>query len=40
MKFVRVDGRPLTELCPYTCGKCPHLPLTSTNLTKTVNSKN
>ncbi len=38
MKFLRVDGRPATELCPYTCGKCPHLlssPISTT--TKTVN---
>jgi len=38
MKFVRIEGRPATELCPYTCGKCPHLPSTSINtITKTVN---
>ncbi len=38
MEFLRVDGRPVTELCPYTCGKCPHLlssPVSTT--TKTVN---
>jgi len=37
MKFVRVDGRLATELCPYTCGKCPHLPSASSSTTKTVN---
>jgi hypothetical protein len=26
MELVRIDGRPATELCPYTCGQCPHLP--------------
>jgi len=39
MKFVRVDGRLATELCPYTCGKCPHLPSTSSSTTKTVSLK-
>jgi hypothetical protein len=37
MKFVRVDGRPATELCPYTCGKCPHLLPSPISPTKTVN---
>jgi hypothetical protein len=27
-KFIRIDGQPITELCPYTCGKC------SSSLTK------
>lgn len=26
MQYMRVNGIPLIELCPYTCGKCPHLP--------------
>ena len=25
--FVRIDKQPITNLCPYTCGKCPkHIP--------------
>jgi len=26
MEYMRVNGVPITELCPYTCGQCPHLP--------------
>ena len=24
--YMRINGVPIQELCPYTCGQCPHLP--------------
>ncbi|CAF2938361.1 unnamed protein product [Rotaria sp. Silwood2] len=36
MKFVRIDGRSPTELCPYTCGQCSHLLSPPTTITTTT----
>ena len=43
---MRINGVPITELCPYTCGQCPHLPpppppatTTTTTLETTVEVK-
>lgn len=40
MKFVRIDGRFVTELCPYTCGQCYHLPSTSITTKTTATTVN
>ncbi|CAF2760536.1 unnamed protein product [Rotaria sp. Silwood2] len=33
MGFIRINGVPIKELCPYTCGHCSHLPPLSTTTT-------
>ncbi|CAF0804449.1 unnamed protein product [Rotaria sordida] len=33
MEFIRINGVLIKELCPYTCGHCPHLPPPSTTTT-------
>ena len=30
MEFMRLNGVPISELCPYTCGLCKHHPIVST----------
>ncbi|CAF4423377.1 unnamed protein product, partial [Adineta steineri] len=36
MKYMSVNGVPVTELCPYTCGQCPRQPLPPTTTTTTT----
>ncbi len=44
IEYMSMNGVPITELCPYTCGQCPHLPpppppviITTTTTVITVN---
>jgi hypothetical protein len=34
--YMSVNGLPIRELCPYTCGLCPHLPPPTTTTTTTT----
>ncbi|CAF1095072.1 unnamed protein product [Adineta ricciae] len=35
-QYMRINGVPITELCPYTCGQCPHLPSPPKSTTTTT----
>lgn len=36
MTYMRVNGVPIAEICPYTCGQCPNLPAQPISTTSTV----